>query len=151
MKSNLMIVGNVLEHAFDGVPGRVAFTVITPASSPVSGRIGNAVRQPAAKRLVAIGCTSFVIVRIKVGVGQVKDLQRWAADAAAGVGHLLANEGRFGNGRQGHFPVVVRIVRDGANVANDETANFIGRQNEPGQDENNFVGHGQDDALAHSA
>ncbi len=65
-----MVIGNVLEHAFDGVPGRVAFAVITPASSTVSGRIGNAIRQPAAKRFVAIGGTSFVIVRIEVGVGK---------------------------------------------------------------------------------
>lgn len=141
-----MVIGNVLEHALDGVPGRVAFAVVAPSSGAVSGRIGNAVRQSTAERLVAIGRTSLVIVRIEMGVGQVKDLERLAAI----VDDLLADERRFGNGRQGDLPVVIRIVRDGADVADNETANFVSCQNQTGQDKDDFVRHGVDDSLADS-
>ena len=62
------------------------------------------------------------------------------------------NDGaRFGDGRKRNLPVVVRIVRDGANVTDDEAADLIGRQNEPGQDVDHLFGHDVDDALANAA
>ena len=54
----------------------------------------------------------------------------------------------LGNGRQRHLPVVVGIVRDGADVADDEAADLIGRQDEPRQDVDHLFGHDVDDALA---
>lgn len=143
-----MIIGNMLQHAFNGVSWCIAFAVISPASSSVSRRIRNAVRQSAAEWFVTIGCTSFVIVGIKMSIGQVKDLQRLSSNTA--VGYLLANESRFWNGRQSDFPIVVRVVRDGTHVTDDETTDFVSRENQPRQNKDNFFSHGENNAFANS-
>lgn len=78
------------------------------------------------------------------------DLERRnGSDVAAVVLVDVADERRFGYGRQCHFPVVVRIVGYGADVADDEAANLVGCQDETRQDEDDLVGHGVNDALAH--
>ena len=54
----------------------------------------------------------------------------------------------FEDGRKRHLPVVVGIVGRGADVADDEAADLVGREDEPGQDVDHLFGHQVDDALA---
>ena len=144
--ANLVVVCDVSQHALDSLAGGVAFAVVAPASGPVAGRVGNAVRQPTAERLRAGRMTPFVVVRIEMRIGEVEDLQRSHVG-----GRKSDDSARFGYGRKRNFPVVVGVVGDGADVADDETADLVGGEDEPGQDVDHLFGHDVDDALAHAA
>ena len=69
-----MVVGDVVEHALDGLAGCVALAVVAPAAGAVGGHAGDAVGAAAAQRLAAGRVAALGVVRIKVRVGQVQHL-----------------------------------------------------------------------------
>lgn len=143
-----MVVGNVMQHTLDSAPRSVALSVVAPPTGPIRRGRSYSVRESTAQRLLAVGVASLVVVRVEMGVRQVQHFQR--RHVRPGAGYLIADEARLRYGRQCHLPVVVRVVRRAAHVADDEAADLVRREDEPRQDEHHLFCHGVDDALAHS-
>lgn len=125
-----MRVDDVFEHVIDGSLRCIAFPVIPPSTSGSGRRQGRPIRQPAAERFAAIGVRAFLIIRVVVRVRNVENFE----GRAALLRHDRRFRGRLRHGREGDFPVVLRVVRVVASVADDEAANLRGSHGDLLQD-----------------